>query len=254
MKSILKVSVAAAAIMLAGGIALAADAPPLTKKAVAKASTAAPGAPYVGIGTVGAIANASAAAPNAGTPLYSTGAGIKGVLGYGWTFAPSTTNPLSPTFAFVEGGVIWNNLGGTQTCATGISCSVGSSWGVELGAAVSCPWTEPLAIFPSISQWFSGIVPPLPANVTATSSLPYCGIWAHADDISGSIGAATGTAWRLAPAVGIGLLNNVTIGGLPNTIDTRAEVVFPNTSVEFGTNGQNVNLGTTYRVSVTLKL
>jgi len=133
----------------------------------------------------------------------------------------------------LELGVNYTNLGATQTCAPGVACSIGASWGFEEGVLFGFPVTTVLALLPNLGNIFPAL-PPLPNGVTATGSHPYIGAFLHQDDDSAAVGAARGQAWQLTPAVGVGMINQWTNGLV---VDTRVEYEFANSSFSFGPAG-----------------
>ena len=185
---------------------------------------------YFGLGAEAEVANSSVASSTFGSSLYSAGASIEMVTGYQFKFRGD--------WVALEAGATYTNLGNTATCAPGVSCGVGSTWGFNQGVLVGFPWTYVFSYLPNLTAIF-GTSPavPLPAGVAPTSGAPYVSLMVHEKDVSASIAGNAGSAWQVSPAIGLG-----TINFLPNglVLDTRLEYSFANSSFSFGPNAASV--------------
>ena len=214
----------AAALGLLAGPAYAADmptkAPPFGYPAVTSSG------PYFGLGGEAEVANSSVASSAFGSSLYSAGAALEAVVGYQFRFRGD--------WVALEAGATYTNLGNTATCAPGVTCGVGSTWGFNQGILVGFPWTYVFSYLPNLTAIF-GTSPavPLPAGVAPTSGAPYVSLMVHEKDVSAAIAGNAGSAWQVSPAIGLG-----TVNFLPNglVLDTRVEYSFANSSFAFGPN------------------
>lgn len=182
-----------------------------------------------GLGAETDVANDSVASANAGANLYAAGAGVVGVLGYNFK--------IGSNWGAWEAGFTYQNLGGSTVLASGVAGSVTDPWDLETGVSFGFPWTQPFALFPSLSALFGGTSPVslLPTTAAITSSLPYAGVYAHFDDVAATVAGATGSQWLVTPSLGLGLKNF--IAGNGGVIDVRVEESFPNTGFTFGPGG-----------------
>jgi hypothetical protein len=248
MKRLLKIL--AAVLGLAAGEAYAADLAAQTPAPVFVKAPATPGYPYqgsgiyFGVGAIGEVANASIAAQGAGTNLYSAGAALEGVIGYQW--ALGSTNWMA-----LEASASYTNLGNTQVCAAGVSCTVSNNWGFEQRVLFGFPITAVLAVLPNLNNIFPTLPTP-PAGTVTTGNHPYLMAGIHEDDTSATYGLGIGQAWTVRPAIGIGILSQWTQGLV---VDVRAEYSFANSSFGIGPGGAmaNVNQGSKTLTAITFK-
>ena len=221
--------------------------------AIAKAlGPVVPGYPYAGsglifgLGTEGAVANATAAAPGASTSLYAAGADINFNIGYQGTIGGGSN------WWVADVKVAYQNLGGTQLCSvTGTMCSVGSKFDVEERFLIGFPISTVLALLPAWGNIFPAL-PLQPAGVVTNASHPYVGIGLHESPVTGSVGSISGSSVTFQPAMIVGMKNQWTQGLVVNT---WAEYSFANTSFGFGNGNKTAiaNQGATARVGVSFE-
>ena len=234
------------ALALMPAVAGAADLP----VPVLKAPAAVPGYPYAGaglifgLGTEGAVANATAAAPGASTSLYAAGADINFNIGYQGTLGGGSNWWVGDV------KVAYQNLGGTEVCGIGGTiCSVNSKFDVEERFLIGFPVSTVLAILPAFGNIFPAL-PAQPAGVVTNASHPYVGVGLHESPVSGSVGGIGGKSVAFQPAMIVGMKNQWTAGLVVNT---WAEYSFANTSFSLGNGIGSANQGATARVGVSFE-
>ncbi len=217
-----------------------------------KARVVAPGYPYLGsgfyfgIGTEGVVANATAAAPGAGTNLYAAGADLNAAIGYQGSIGGGSN------WYAAELKLAYQNLGGSQLCGVGSVCTVASKFDVEERFLIGFPVAAVLALLPSWGSIFPAL-PAQPPGVVTSASHPYLGLGLHESPVVGTVampGATmSATAWQVQPAVIVGMKNQWTAGLV---VDTWAEYSFANTSFSLG-GGAAANQGSTARVGLSFQ-
>ncbi len=174
---------------------------------------------YFGLGSF-----ASATAPtvdgNTAGNLQALGASIGGVGGYRWggtNFAVS-----------LEGSAFYNNVGGNNACSAG-TCSVGAKFSSIERVKFLVDMATITALFPQLGLPNMPIT--LPPSVAPTSQRPYAFAGAAVDDVSASVGLATGRAWQVSPGIGGGVEFLLPNGGV---IDGWAGYFNPSDGIAVG--------------------
>jgi hypothetical protein len=229
----MRLSILALAVSAMASTAMAADMP-----VKAPLASLANGYPYQGSGfyfgvyTEGGGGAVNGSVPGVGaTSLSSTSADVGGSIGYAWG------SKGSPVFAAVEAMFGWTNFNGTQQ---GLSLSGPASF--EQRFKLGTPLAGILNLLPNLPN-FGPIAPfPIvPTGVTTSPAQAYFMAAFHEQDISPNFpGLASGKEWRIAPAIGIGLMeqwsNNI-------AVDAWVETIFPDKSVCIGPVGSSACAG-----------
>lgn len=219
-------SLIVAAAMCGGfmGIAVAADMP---VKAPANAFLA--GYPYSGSGfyfgiyTEGGGGAVNGSVPGVGSASLTTNsAGVGGAVGYAWS------NAKAPAFVAVEAMFGWTNFNGNSQ---GFGLSGPASF--EQRFLLGTPLSNFLSLLPNLPNL--GTVAPFPAlpnGQVVTNAHPYLMAAIHEDDISLNFpGLASNREWRIAPAIGVGMMGQLTNGV---AIDAWVETIFPDKAACIG--------------------
>lgn len=216
MKKLLQAALVGGAI-LAGGIVGFFAMPAFAADMVTKAAPAAVGYPYSASGFYFGVGASAAAGSSsiANTGVFSTGAGLDGIVGYQWKGGLD--------FIAAEFDATYTNLGSSGVCNVATQCAVSSSWEFEPLVKFGFPVSYITAVLPNLSTVFPAL-PALPATVTPVSMHPYIYAGAPIRDLSASYGLMTGSVWNVQAEAGLGALNQMPQQGV--VIDTRAGVSF----------------------------
>jgi hypothetical protein len=196
---------------------------------------------YFGVYTEGGGGSVNASVPGVGSAsLTTTSADVGGSVGYAWG------GKGSPIFLAVEAMFGWTNINGSTQ---GLSLSGPASFEqrFKAGTPLASLWN----LLPGMPNL--GAIPPFPAvpiGVTTTPAQAYFMVGIHEQDISTNFpGLASGREWRIAPSIGIGLMeqwsNNV-------AVDAWVETIFPDKSVCVGPAGSAACAGLGQQVKVGL--
>ncbi len=145
--------------------------------------------------------------------LTSTSASAGALAGYAWAGGNGNY------FVAVEGMFGWQNFNGNTA---GFSLSGPASF--EQRLKVGAPLSTIMAVLPTFNIGTVAPLPPLPAGVVATNIHPYIMAGIHEDDISTNFGLANNKAWRVAPAIGIGTVTQLSNA---TAVDVWVETIFP---------------------------
>lgn len=175
---------------------------------------------YAGIGSFASSTNPTVnGAPAA--DLQALGASIGGVGGYRF----GGTN----YFVDLEASAFYNNVGGSTACNGG-SCSVGAKFSSIERIKIGTDINTLTSLFPQLGLPNMPSTPPqILANVSDQRMYIFLG--ADVDDVSASVGAATGKAWQFSPGFGLGtelLLKNASV------VDIWAGYFNPNDGFSIG--------------------
>lgn len=201
---------------------------------------------YWGVYTEAGGGPVNGSVPGVGSAsLTTTSAGVGGLAGYAWGLKSSSV------FVAVEGMFGWTNYNGASQ---GLSLSGPAAF--EQRFMVGTPLANFISLLPDLSN-ILGTVPPfptMPTGVVVSNVQPYLMAAIHEDDISLNFpGLAANREWRIAPAVGIGMLGQLTNGV---AIDAWVETIFPDKASCVGPvpGGQAcVGLGQQVKVGASLK-
>lgn len=232
---------AAVAVLLVGGSALAADLPvkakPLTTPQFSNGYSGSGW--YFGVFADGGAGSANGVVPTGANAngLTEVNGSIGGLIGYNW--APAG----SPVTYFGEVKLGYQNLNGNQV---GLSFSGPLTGDVVL--AVGAPLAQILAFFPNFNL---PALPSftLPAGVTATNSHGYVGFDGHFYDAGIDYGLASHKEWMFQPGVKIGMLTQLSNNLV---VDTGIGIFGGGNSICIGP-ATCVQPGTTVIASIELK-
>lgn len=187
---------------------------------------------YFGAYTEGGGGAVNGSVPGAGSAsLSTTSADVGGSVGYAWGSKGSSV------FLAAEAMFGWTNFNGTQQ---GLSLSGPASF--EQRFKVGTPLAGILNLLPNLPNF--GPVAPFPIAPTGVTTSPaqaYFMAGMHEQDISPNFpGLASGKEWRIAPSIGVGLMeqwsNNI-------AVDAWVETIFPDKSVCIGPVGSSACAG-----------
>jgi len=189
---------------------------------------------YWGVYTEGGGGSISATVPGVGSAsLVTNQIGVGGTVGYTWGSANA--------FYAVEAMFGWNNFNGN---IAGFAFDGPAAF--EQRFKVGTPLSNFLNYLPGFPALPT--VPPFPAipgGQVATNVHPYLMAGVHEDDVSAGFGNMSNRDWRIAPAIGVGMMGQLTNGV---AADVWTEVVFPQKGITIGPGLVEIGLGTQYKV------
>lgn len=199
---------------------------------------------YFGLYTEGGGGSVNGSVPGVGSAsLTLNSASVGGSVGHVWA------SPKVPAFVAVEAMFGWTNFNGNSQ---GFSLSGPASF--EQRFLLGTPLANFLSLLPNLPN--IGTVAPfpsLPGGATVTNAHPYIMAAIHEDDISLNFpGLAANREWRVAPAIGIGMMGQLTD---VVAIDAWVETVFPDKASCVGPVGGTAcgGLGQQVKVGLALK-
>lgn len=161
---------------------------------------------------------------------------LAGTVGWAW-------NAGGPAFYAVEGSFGITNFNGGNTA--GLSLSGPAAFEQRIKAGV--PLQQLLSYFPTLNLPTVPPFPPLPNGQVPTNVYTYLWGGIHEDDISANFGLAANKQWSVAPALGVGMLGQLSNGF---AADAWVGTVFPAKGFAFGPVGQGAVLGLAQRYEV----
>ena len=198
---------------------------------------------YFGVYTEGGGGSVNGSVPGVGpASLTTTSADIGGSIGYAWGSKGSSV------FLAAEAMFGWTNFNGS---AQGFSLNGPASF--EQRFKIGTPLAGILNLLPNLPSL--GTVAPfpvVPVGVTTTPAQAYFMVGVHEQDISLNFpGLASGREWRIAPSIGIGLMeqwsNHIAVDAWVETIfPDKAACIGPAGSAACGGLGQQVKAGLTF--------
>jgi hypothetical protein len=203
--------------------ALAADLPPLPRKAAVLSNTYPTGSGlYFGIGAGGAATPVEASGlPGVNTAGLNTfGGSVFGTLGYVWGSADGSR------FFRVNLDAGWQNINGQSS---GISFSGPAS--IQAGAEIGVPFSQIAAFIPNLGLPNFPGVPAAPTGVTYGTPHMYGGAFVDIQDVSVNFGLAKNEEWKFAPGIRLGMLVPTSNGLM---LDTKLEYIWNDSSTCIG--------------------
>jgi hypothetical protein len=202
--ALLCVAVVLLAVFASFGAARAADvSPPL--KAPAYLTYPASSGFFYGVSASGL--GGSATATNASAPGGN-------VIGGRFGFDVGYTGPIGNTFYFIEASVSAQAINGASPALNLVS-AVGFSERFAVGVPPAL-WGQVLAAVPGLSSVAFPTVPTV-NGFSLAASQPYVFASLYQDDVSATLGAATGSSWLMSYGAGVGILNRVSNGMMLDT-------------------------------------
>ncbi len=139
------------------------------------------------------------------------------VIGGRFGFDVGYTGPIGSTFYFIEASVSAQAINGASPALNLVS-AVGFSERFAIGVPPNL-WGQVLAAVPGLSSVAFPTVPTV-NGINLGASQPYVFASTYQDDVSATLGAATGKAWLFSYGAGVGILNRLSNGMM---LDTSVE-------------------------------
>ena len=218
----MKLTTIIVALASCAGIAHAADMPTKAPNSFLAGYPYGGSGVYFGIYTEGGGGSVNGSVPGVGSASLTTNsADVGGSVGYVWA------SSKYPAFIAVEGMFGWTNFNGN---AQGFSLSGPASF--EQRFLVGTPLANFLSFLPNLNLGTVAPFPVLPNGATVTNAHPYLMAALHEQDISINFGGlASNREWRVAPAIGLGMMGQLTNGV---AIDAWVETIFPDKAICIG--------------------